>query len=868
MSKIAQLSCVACIGAIAASLASPGYAQEAVSFSEDELSTDEGNSAIVVTGLRGRARSVTDSPVPVDVFSAEVIERSAQTDTLNVLQTLVPSFEVGRSNNSTSNSFIRAPSLRGLSADKTLLLLNGRRRHKSGSVTTGGSGAHVADAAVIPSIAVKSIEVLRDGAAAQYGSDAIAGVINFQLKDASDGGSLTAQVGQYYEGDGTSVQVAGNIGLPLTESGFINISAQVNDDDRTIRAGPFVSAAWTASTAYQNDPVFRAAVDAAGLDLTKPLEKSGKPIERAARFMVNSGIDLTDDTSVYAFGNYSRSKGTSNATYRVPGGGHNVLDNPIRLSDGSEWRFKDIFPLGLSPDFSGDVTDWSVAGGWKTERDLGSGHVLKADIGARWGYSAISYSMRDTVNPSMGPDSPTFFKASTYSTDEMALNADFEYTIPVDFLAGPLVFNFGAEYRREGYKIIAGEHDSYAGGTWLYPDPFGFCTDESDYSLRTLEPGAPTDKGINCTSINDPVYNTLQPGSNGITGISPDIASEYITDSHSLYAEITADVLEGWFVDFAARYENYQSFGDKIVWKVASRYAFTDWLAIRGSIGTGFRAPTAGQINVTQTQINTVDGVPLNSGLYPSIHPVAVYLGAEPLGPERSKNYSLGFTLTPANGLSLTVDAYRVKIFDQIRATTQIDVTPAIEAAMIAAGVVGASSIDRVNFFQNAFDSTVEGFDVVASYRMDGFLSEPTNITAAFNWNKYKIDRVNISSVSFDNVSRYNFTNNSPRWRGNVAVTQEFSPFTAMVRANLFGPYSRQATTAGNPIQSYDPQVVIDVELSAPLGDGYTFTLGVRNLLDHYPAKNELNPTNGRLYTDGPVDWQGGYYYGRLSYSF
>lgn len=822
---------------------------------------------IIVTGLRGRPRSVTDSPVPVDVYSEETLEHAAQTDTLNVLQTLVPSYTVSRSANTTSNSFIRSPSLRGLSADKTLLLLNGRRRHKSGSVNVGGTGSQAADAAVIPSIALKSVEVLRDGAAAQYGSDAIAGVINFQLKDAAEGGSLVVQAGQYYAGDGTSVQVAGNIGLPLTDSGFINISAQFNDDDRTVRARRFTSTAWDPLVAYQTDPAFKAAVDAAGLDLNKPLEKQGKPSERAARVIVNAGIDLTDDTSIYAFGNYSRSKGIANATYRVPGGGHAVMDNPIRLQDGSIWRFKDKYPLGLAPAFAGEVTDWSITGGWRTDREFQNGHSFSADLSARYGWDRILYTMWDTVNPSMGPDSPTDFRASDYTSDEMALNADFVYSVPVEALAGPLLFNFGAEYRREGFAIGAGGVTSYTGGTWSVADPFGFCTTEADFSLRTLKPGAPTGQGINCANRNDPVYKIMQPGSNGITGLPPSVAGRNTTDSKSFYGEITADITEAWFVDFAARYEDYQSFGNKAVWKAATRYYLMDWLALRGSLGTGFRAPTTGQLNMTQSQINTVGGVPLNIGLYPASHPVAQYLGAKPLGPEKSKNYSIGLTVTPSPNFSMTIDAYKMKITDQIYATSLITVTPDIEAAMTAAGVVGAASIDQINFFQNALDTTMKGVDVVASYKAEWF-ARPTNFTAAMNYNKRSIDRINVAGVSFNAVDRFNFRKSQPEWRGSVTAQQNFGPFELMARANVFGPYARQTTRAGNAIQHYRTQVQVDLEASAPLGDGYTLTLGARNVLDHYPAKNKIDDTNGRTYTDGPVDWQGGYYYARIAYSF
>lgn len=862
MSRLVKIIAATATSTLALMSSAAAFAQEELV--QEEVANDD---VIVVTGLRGEPRSATDSPVPVDVFDVEQLERASQTDTLQVLQTLVPSYTVNRAPNTTTDSFIRAPSLRGLAANKTLMLLNGRRRHKSGSVQIFGNGSQAADAAVIPAIALQAVEVLRDGAAAQYGSDAIAGVINFQLKDAAEGGSLIVQAGQYYEGDGESILVAGNIGLPIGDRGFVNLSAQFNDDEGTVRSRTFTSSSWDPYDAYANDPAFAAAVDAAGLDLSYPLELRGKPKERAARFVVNAGYEITDNAELYAFGNYSESTGDAYGSFRVPGGGHNVMDNPIRLDDGTEWRFKDMYPLGLAPFFSGDVTDYSGTVGYRTTRDFADGSEFSADVSARYGYDKIAYSMTGTVNPSYGPDSQTFFEASSYASDEFALNADFTYSLPVG-LFGPLVFNTGAEFRREGFEIGAGELASYTGGTWATPDPFDFCSDESDFAQRTLNPGAPTGTGIDCTSSVDPVYNILQPGSNGITGLPPEVGGRETTESWSLYAEASSEVTESLFLDLAARYENYDSFGDKIVWKAAARFYITPDVALRGSIGTGFRAPTAGQLNMTQSSISTVGGVPLNIGLYPASHPVSQFLGAEDIGPESSDNYSVGLTLTPVDGLSVTLDAYRIKISDQIYVTSYINVTPEIEEALTAAGIQGAGTIDRIRYFQNAFDSTVQGIDVVASYRADWIDAGTTSITAAFNYNEFEINQVNISGVTFNDVSIYNFENSAPSWRSNVSIYQDIGPFELMARANFYGPYSRQTTRAGNAIQDYSVQALIDIEATAPLGDGFSLTLGARNLFDHYPAVNVIDDTNGRTYADGPVSFQGGYYYARLGFEW
>jgi iron complex outermembrane recepter protein len=828
-----------------------------------DQSDDEVVEEVVVTGLRGQPRTVTDSPVPVDVFGGEEIERSSQTDTLNVLQTLVPSFSVRRAANTTSDTFIRAPTMRGLAADQSLLLVNSRRRHKSASVGVSGYGSQAADAAVIPTIAIQSIEVLRDGAAAQYGSDAIAGVINFNLKNSAEGGSIVVQGGQYYENDGEGYLVAGNIGLPLTDQGFLNLSGQIDNSHRTIRSAQFTSSSWNAVDEFESNPIFREAIGS----LDEPLERVGKPKEEAIRFVFNSGIDLSPDNELYAFGNASRSKGTAAATYRVPGAGHQVMDNPIRLDDGSEWRFKDLYPAGLRPEFSGEVTDWSVAGGYRTQREFGDGN-LDADVGLRYGWDEIAYSMVQTVNPSMGPDSQLDFQASSYVSSEVAFNADFIYETEVASLSGPLVINFGAEYRDEEFEIKPGEPASYSGGTWAVPDPFDFCTEEADFANRTLRPGSPAGTGIDCTASTDPVYNILQPGSNGITGLSPDVSGEFSSAGRSLYAEASADVTLDWFVDLAMRFEDYEAFGSKTIGKFATRYQLTDSFAVRGSVGTGFRAPSAGQLNMTQSAISTVGGVPLNVGLYSATNPVAEFLGAEPLRPEESTSYSVGVVFESGGNFSLTADAYRIDLKDQVYATSQITVTPEIEAAMVAAGITGAGTIDRINFFQNAFDSRVQGVDVVGTYSSDWGSEHTMSVIGSFNYNSYEIQQVNISGVIFNEVSVFNFENSAPDWRSNLTLTDEFGPFLALLRGNIYGPHARQTTREGNAIQEYDTILQMDAELAYRFDDNLSLTIGGRNIFDKYPDVNNIDQTNGRLYADGPVDWQGGYYFTRVDYAF
>ncbi|MBN8831749.1 MAG: TonB-dependent receptor [Sphingomonadales bacterium] len=831
---------------------------------------DEEQGDIVVTGVRGTPRTVQDSPVPIDHFGQDDIEKISNTDTVAVMQTLVPSLNVTRQPNSSTGTFIRPITLRGLPEDKTLLLLNSKRRHKSASVGISGTGAQGADSAVIPSLALKSVEVLRDGAAAQYGSDAIAGVINFILKDDDHGGSLTAQAGQYYEGDGDSLLLAGNIGMKLTENGFVNITAQYSRDDYTTRALQYTSTTFDAIAYAAANPDYAAVVD-----LSKPLQPWGQPKSEAFRAVINSGIDISDTAQVYAFGNFSQSKGSAYANYRYPGNAQPVNGVPVRLQDGSVFSFTDIFPAGFSPIFSGIVSDWSAVAGVKGST---ASDALTYDISARYGWDKLSYEIVNTVNASLGAASPRSFKPSTYVESELSLNADFSYSVPVAAFETPLVISFGGEYRKESYTIRPGELDSYRAGPFATPDPFDFCNE----TTRTLNPGAPTNKGINCGNYAagtadgfagiDPAYNLLPVGSNGVNGVPPSAAGTWAIKSTSAYVEVSTDPIKGLFVDFAGRFEHFSNFGNTVNGKAAFRYEFTRGVAIRGSIGTGFHAPSPGLINTTSVSIRTVNGVFTQAGLFPATNPVSRFLGAKELEPETSTNYTLGLTLAPAQGLNISLDGYIIKIKDAFFSTRNVAVTPALKSQMIAAGVVGADSIASVNFFQNAFDSDTRGFDAIVTYdhRWGGGMK--TNFAASFNANWYKIERLLIPSL-FTVYQDFNFRNAAPRWRGTLSAVHSMGAVSFLTRANLFGPYTAMATapseTAANPTQSFKTQAQIDLEASYKFDESFTISVGGRNVLDHYPAPDRLQPTAGRIYrTDSVVDWQGGYYYARLNFKF
>jgi iron complex outermembrane receptor protein len=854
---------------IAASLNANAFAQTS---SPGVAPDNDAQSGIIVTGTRGQPRTVQTSPVPVDVIGEKELSSISYTDTLDLLKTAIPSLNDSRQPNSTTGTFIRPMTLRGLPEDKTLLLVNSKRRHKTASIGISGSGAQGEDSAVIPALALKSVEVLRDGAAAQYGSDAIAGVINFLLKDANHGATFTAQTGQYYAGDGTSAQIAGNIGLPLTDHGFVNITAEYNYDDRTTRAKQYTSSTFDAISYAAANPAYAALVD-----LSKPLQRWGQPLSYAVRTFVNSGIDVTDKTKVYAFGNYSHSIATADANYRYPGNGQAVEDVAVRLADGSAFKFNSIYPAGFKPLFTGRVTDWSATGGYKGSVPVG-GQDLTFDVSGRYGWNKIVYTMVDSLNPSLGPDSPTTFTPNQYVNKEMAGNADFTYSVPVGLFASPLALSAGLEIRHETYTIRTGDAASYANGKYSTANPYNFC----NTTTHTLNAGAPTNKGINCANYLadasdgyagiDPVYNTLSAGSQGFTGTAPNFAGSYSDTSKSAYLEASADLMKGWFLDLAGRFEHYDSFGSAVNGKAATRYEITPHLALRGSIGTGFHAPSPALLNQSYTSIRTVNGVFTLAGLVPASNPVATYLGAKPLRPEKSVNFSAGVTASPLPGVNLSVDGYLIKIRDQIYSTSAITVTPAIQAQLVAAGIVGGASIASVNFFQNAFDSTTKGLDVVSTYHHRWHGSSATSdFMLSANFNGYHIDKLKIANL-FNQVSINNFQKLMPAYRMVASATHTLGKFSLMTRANLYGPYTAQLDSAatGNPIQHFTPLVMFDMEVTYHMNKTFTFSAGARNLFDKYPAPDKIGAvTGGAIYrTDSVVDWQGGFYYGRVTAKF
>ena len=581
---------------------------------------DEAIEEIKTIGSRSaKPRSAADSTVPVDVIGGDDFNSVGGTaDLTDNLKALVPSYTASPATGDGS-AFVRPTSLRGTAPDQTLVLVDGKRRHRSALVQffapAAGNGSHGADVGMIPGIAVKRVEVLRDGASSQYGSDAIAGVINFVMKDASEGGSLQVTYGEHYEGE-QSVKVAGNIGLALGDVGFINISAEMVDNDALSRGIQRQS---------NVDELLALGVNPDLIGADSPfgdapfLQSWGRPQTEGVRVFVNSGFDLNGSSELYARFSTADTDGRYRFFYRT--WDHSSL-SPLRAMGFSG------LPAGYTPYLDGNQLDASLVFGVKGEFQSG----MLYDVSYGYGKDELDYFLNNTVNVDLGLDAnlniPQMgFDVGGYIQEENNLNVDF--SLPV---SDSLNLAFGAEAREEKYTVVAGEPSASVGG-----------------------------------------------GSSGFRGIASQDAGEYVRDNVAVYADIEHDLSDALLLQYAIRYENFSDFGPTTNAKLAFRYRASDAIALRGAVSTGFHAPTPGQANV-RTTITTFDGntgLQIEEGLVSPTSEVAAANGGVPLTEEKSLNYSIGFASDIGDAWSLTTDVYRIEVDDRIYRTGDISVAGA-----------------------------------------------------------------------------------------------------------------------------------------------------------------------------------------------
>jgi iron complex outermembrane receptor protein len=878
---------------------------------------------IIVVGTRRTDRTAANTPVPVDVFNRQDLASASSDDMLDIIETLVPSFQVNRFAISDGRTFVRPPELRGMSGDKILVLVNGKRRHRSAVVRTDADGANGPDLATIPGIALKNVEVLRDGASALYGSDAIAGVFNFILRDSAQGGELQMQVGQYTQGDENGYLVALNQGFSIGDNGFINISAELSDNaptsrgtyfDRTIGSSGLtpVEAAQISGLFDHDlnpatpdqmrygpdamtevyDPVSRQLVtvfpgsdgipDDTGTQFADNLQFAeissepfvmvwGAPDREAIRSFINAGFEFANGTELYGWANYSDSDSNGPFFYRGPSDSPFL---PLRTPTGEIYNPRTRFPAGFTPRFAGNVIDKSFTGGVRGE----FGNGLLYDFGGRWGESEVKYEIHNTLNPSLGPASPTSFRPGGLISDEYAFNADFVLPVDVGF-ASDLNVAFGAEYRNEGYELVQGDPKSWEGGSYGFPDPFNFEIDADEAaagqnggSVGCFIPGPQFDP-TNLCNPNDPIHNVASAGSNGFTGYGPNVTSTYGRDSWAAYVDLEADITDRFLATIAGRYEDFSDYGSNFSWRVAGLFQVSDTFKLRASAGTGFRAPTPGQISTINIRTAVSSGGPITAGLFPPQHPAPQLFGAVPLDEETSTQFTLGVATEPIDALTLTLDYYFIALDDQIWRSSNLRVSPAQRALLQAQGVQGAETLVVVRYFTNDIDTETSGFDLVTTWNID-WGAGSTIFSLAANVNKSEVTRrtnrqsdpANPDPVYFLNdAGVFRFEEGDPEYRVIFTTRHGWNnDITAGIRGSAYGDYAL-TDDSFTQIVEMSGKTYWDADVTWDINDVSSITFGVDNIFDEYP---DLAPPLGFsgccgiIYdTSTAMDWQGTYYY-------
>ncbi|MBV1960275.1 MAG: TonB-dependent receptor [Oleibacter sp.] len=773
-----------------------------------------------------KPRSATDSPVPIDVFTGDQFNAGGNSaDITDNLKNLVPSFTATPATGDGS-AFIRPTSLRGLSPDQTLVLVNGKRRHRTSLVQffapAAGNGSHGVDIAMIPGIALKRIEVLRDGAAAQYGSDAIAGVMNFVLNDANEGGEVTAQYGKFYDGE-QSYKIAANVGLPLGDTGFVNISAEYNDNEALSRGIQQAAA----------QGLINAGVQGVGDD--SPFDDGlaqtwGRPETSGARLFINSGFEIADGVDFYLHGNYAETDGRYRFFYRngfvegavntVSGGAitpHSTLAPLVALGlTGS------IVQTGYTPFLDGAQKDYSAVGGVKGETSGG----LFYDFSVGYGKNELAYFLNNTINSSLGLDAsgniPQMdFDMGGYEQAEININADFSYA-----LNDSLNLAFGAEWREEEFTTVAGEASASVGA-----------------------------------------------GTSGMSAVTPADAGAFSRNNYAVYVDIEHDVSDDFMLQYAARYEDFSDFGSTINGKLAARYNLSEAVTLRAAISTGFHAPTPGQANVS-TIITTFDGVSgllVEEGLVPATSDAAIAAGGQELTEEKSVNFSLGFTASIGDATTLTVDAYRIEIDDRIYRAS--DIRP--EDDLSTPEVEGPT----ISFYTNALDVVSEGIDVVLTSSADWSDDNTTDFSFAASYNKVSAEAKPIANgltpVSASVIE--DIENNYPNFRFVASANTHFGPdWNVLLRANFYGSHYDERGTIGaasQPSAKIDGIVNFDLEVGYQVNDNLRLVAGAVNILDTFideiGLENANRVANGLQYPRRtPANYEGGSVYVKASYKF
>jgi iron complex outermembrane receptor protein len=831
---------------------------------EDELLEE-----VITTGTRKEGLSPTETMSPVDVLSGTSLTNQATFDMTDGLTKVAPTINSQRYPIADGTAFIRPVTLRHLSPDHTLVLVNGTRRHRSPLVNlqlsplgTVNTGAQSTDFAMIPSLAIKRVEILRDGASAQYGSDAIAGVVNVILRDDNEGFSVTAQTGEYFEGDGARTTIAANGGFSLGNSGFLNATVEFSEADETSRG----------VQRYDCQDVIDQ-VGASETPFNGLCQRWGDPNVETLKFFVNMGADINDNVEFFANASYADNETRSDFFYRNPvildpaastaGSGRSTLivdangdfvpdpapqslvddiiaaglnpddyitADPDLVTNPSGYVLLNPiytqFPGGYNPDFGADVSDFAVVAGVRGE--AGSG--LTWEVTGRVAEAEADYILGETINPSLGRLSPTDFKPGKLTQEESALTVDF--VMPMD----ELNVAFGAEYRKETYKIAAGDEASrIAGPTTAY---FGV-------------------------------------GSDGFQGFPLASAGSFDDDSIGAYVDVEMDFTDRFSGGAAARFEDYDTFGNNVSWKLSGRFEISDRAALRATVNTGFRAPTPGQVNTLNvTTSSDANGNLIPFGTYPVDNPIALALGSTSLDAEESTAFTIGAVFQPLDNLSITLDYYDIQIDDRLT-ILENEIGPAEVLLLQAAGIPNADLLlnSTANYFVNGFESNVTGIDlsVVASFEVGG---GDLVLDLRHNWNEQEVKNVAPNTLNESTIS--DFEHQIPNNRTTLTFDYDTGGMlSGLLRLNNFGSWGDSGGQIAAPdnseFVSYSGELIVDLEAQFRFNDNFALAIGGENIFDVEPAKDGhfvagLLGVNTAL--TSPFGNNGGFWYARLQADF
>ncbi|MFK7888527.1 MAG: TonB-dependent receptor plug domain-containing protein [Gammaproteobacteria bacterium] len=822
--------------------------------SDEDQSTRQLEEVVILGSRSSTARSAMDSTVPVDVISGDDLRAQGSTDPIDVLTSVIPSFNANREPISDAATLVRPVNLRGLASDHTLVLVNGKRRHRGavvGEFVSGlNRGAQGVDVNPLFGPAVKQVEVLRDGAAAQYGSDAIAGVMNFSLQDDPELRSLYVQAAQAYEGDGDTIEVGGGIGTTLANEGFLTFAFQWRNADPTSRG-------------VQDGDGSGGGADglaAAGFPVNNPVVVWGAPeVKNDYKMMVNAAIPFGQaGAELYGFGIYSTRDVDGSFFYRNPtnrsgvfADGGNVLfadttgaggcpvgalpttsfadaENFINSAPANCFAFQSRFPGGFTPRFGGSVTDFSFNAGYRGE--LGSG--LTYDFSVGHGQNDVEYLINNTVNASLGPDSPTSFDLGAQTQTETIVNLDFSLPVAVSAFASDLNVAFGLQYQDEEFEIGAGEPDSF-------------------------RPGAFVEQGFSV-------------GSNGFQGFSDSTAGSFTRDSLGVYVDLEADITDELLIGAAFRFEDFSDFGNTSDGKIAARYRVNDGFALRGAFSTGFRAPTLGQSNLQRASTSFANGQLVETLVLASTNPISVFFGGGQLDPEEAQNISLGFAANFGD-LDITVDYFDIDVDNRV-ALTSSSVSEMDRATLIAQGNSEAATISQVQFFVNDFDTNTSGVDIVANYPLQ-WDNGNTDLTLALNYTDTDVTR---RGSTVDSGRALELSEAIPAIRATLSGVHSVGAFRGLLRVNYYGEaYESLFNDATLPVVT-DSMFIVDAEVNWDFNDNLSVAVGAKNLFDTYPDEWRIGDFTGRtggflgaIYPlNHPAGLGGGNYYVRVNAEF